>query len=390
MTFVLPVVRIAFAVVFSVSGLAKLLDLAGTRQSLREFGSPEPLVSAGAVGLPILELLVAAALTATGTAQVAAAAALVLLAGFTVAIGYQLARGGAPRCNCFGPMSGDAVGWNSIVRNAVLIAVAVIILLAPHARSGIDSAGWLAATTTAERLSLGISLAALIIFLLLWHGLADIRRQQRQMLTLVEGLRIRLDGVPVRPVTGHVRAARNAPAFRLSNLDGTFTSLDDLLSDGRRVLLLFVDPQCSPCDGVLAQVSTWHSQHNVAEIAVISRGSAADNWEKATAHELRPVLLQRDREVAEAYDVHGTPCMVAVGPDRRTAGLSACGQQSITALLDQVTRDTTLTGPHAHYRSSKPITSTAELATQQQRPVGCQNYAWTVSCSDAPQVSGRQ
>jgi uncharacterized membrane protein YphA (DoxX/SURF4 family) len=322
MTFVLPMIRIVLAVVFTVSGLAKIFDPPGTRQSLREFGTPKFLVNTGAVFLPVVELLVAVSLTATRTTPIAAATALVLLAGFTVATGYHLTRGRAPRCNCFGTMSGHAVGWPSVVRNLVLIAMAAAVLVLPGTRSGVDTAGWLAATTTVERLSLGISAVILALLLLLL-------RQQRRTLTLVERLQTRS-----RPSGGHARTPRTAPPFRLPDLDGNPTSLDDLLAGGRRVLLLFVDPHCGPCDAVLTEASA----HRDA-VAVISRGSVADNREKAAAHGLRPVLLQHDREVAEAYDVHGTPCVVAVEPDRRITGLPACGQQAIMGLLARVAPD---------------------------------------------------
>jgi hypothetical protein len=345
--FILPMARFALSAVFVASGMAKLLDLTGTRQSLREFGLPKRLITVMGYGLPALELAVAAALTATRTAQAAAAVALVLLTGFTLAIVYHLARGSAPRCNCFGTMSKDAVGRPTVVRNVILMVMAATVLVAAEARSGMDSAGWLASMTAAERLSLATSFASLVIFVFLWRGLARMNSGQQHLVTLVESMRTRSDEIPIRPAVGPTLASQTAPPFEISSLDGVRTSLDDLLAKGRMVLLLFVDPACSPCDGAVVRVSAWHAAHDVAEIAVISRGSIADNRAKAAGHQLRPILLQNDREVAEAYNVHGTPCIVAIGPDRRIAGVAACGEQSITAVLDRVAGDLVSEGTHA-------------------------------------------
>ena len=65
-------VRLLLCVVFLIAGLAKLADLAGSRQALRDFGVPAVLADPFGVLLPVAELAVAVALMLAVTAWWAA------------------------------------------------------------------------------------------------------------------------------------------------------------------------------------------------------------------------------------------------------------------------------------------------------------------------------
>ena len=93
---------ILLAATFIVAGGAKLADLPGSRKAVAGFGVPERFAPAAGLALPIAELLIGLALIPTGSARWGALAALVLLAAFIGAIGYNLARGRTPDCHCFG------------------------------------------------------------------------------------------------------------------------------------------------------------------------------------------------------------------------------------------------------------------------------------------------
>ena len=62
MTLLLLCARLLLALVFLVAGLAKLADLAGSRQALRDFGVPARLATPLGTLLPLAELVVAVAL----------------------------------------------------------------------------------------------------------------------------------------------------------------------------------------------------------------------------------------------------------------------------------------------------------------------------------------
>src|SRR5215213_5019699 len=115
--------RLVLAAVFALAGLTKLADHQGARQAMRDFGVPAALATA-------------VALLPTASAWWGAAGALALLALFIVGIGVSLARGRRPDCHCFGQIAAGPIGWGTLVRNAVLAAVAGFILA-----QGPDDAG---------------------------------------------------------------------------------------------------------------------------------------------------------------------------------------------------------------------------------------------------------
>ncbi len=66
MDLVLLVARLLLAAVFAVAGLAKLADLSGSRQAVRDFGLPSRLAAPLGTLLPLAELGVAVALVPEG------------------------------------------------------------------------------------------------------------------------------------------------------------------------------------------------------------------------------------------------------------------------------------------------------------------------------------
>jgi len=69
------------------------------------------------------------------------------------------------------------------------------------------------------------------------------------------------------------------------------------------------------------------------KIVLISRGSVQDNLAKVKGFEPSRVLLQRDSEVAEAYDCNTTPAAVLVGEDGLIRSELAVGGVAIKQLL---------------------------------------------------------
>src|SRR5436190_7971658 len=98
---VLIAARLGLAAVFVVAALAKLADLPGSRRALEDFGVPSGLVPAGAVALPICELIAAVLLIPASTARAGAVLAVVLLLAFIAGIAAALRRGKTPECHCF-------------------------------------------------------------------------------------------------------------------------------------------------------------------------------------------------------------------------------------------------------------------------------------------------
>lgn len=117
---------IALGVVLLLSGALKLTGWRLWRAQARELAVPDAVV----IGLPLLELVLGALLVVDVGRPVTALLAAVLLTAFTAVIVRLLLDGRRPPCACFGALSRQPIGWGSVVRNAVLIGLAVVAALA--------------------------------------------------------------------------------------------------------------------------------------------------------------------------------------------------------------------------------------------------------------------
>ena len=129
---------------FLVAGLAKLADLVGSRQAMRDFGVPTRLATPFGLLLPLAELAVAVALIPTAWAWWGAIGALALLLLFVGGISYNLARGRQPDCHCFGQLHSAPAGWPTLIRNLVLAALAGVVVAFGRSTPGPSVwTGWL-------------------------------------------------------------------------------------------------------------------------------------------------------------------------------------------------------------------------------------------------------
>lgn len=114
------------AVTFAWAGAAKLGRPGETATGFAELGLGRP--QAFARGVPVVELALAVALLAAPAAG--AAAALVLLAGFSAVLVRALLRGDEVRCACFGRAAGPPLSWAELVRNGLLAGLAMLAVAA--------------------------------------------------------------------------------------------------------------------------------------------------------------------------------------------------------------------------------------------------------------------
>ena len=166
-------------------------------------------------------------------------------------------------------------------------------------------------------------------------------RQQGRLLIRIETLEAHLNAAgpassrfsTASPAKG-LPAGVEAPAFRLPTTRGEIVTLDTLLSDGKPVMLIFIDPNCGPCLSLLPEVVRWQQEHaDQLTIALISRGAATVNQSQGVEHDLTHLLLQQDREVAQAYQVKYTPSAIIVLPDGVTGSSLVSGVEVIQLLL---------------------------------------------------------
>jgi thiol-disulfide isomerase/thioredoxin len=339
---ILLIVRLLLATVFSVAGLAKLADRAGSRQALIDFGVPAVLATPFGILLPLTELVLAVTLLPSTSAWWGAVGALVLLLLFVSGIGINLARGRKPACHCFGQFYSAPAGWPTLARNGVLAAMAGFVVWQGRANVGPSAVSWLAPLTTTE--ILGLIVTTTVLGLLAAEGwfLFHLLRQNGRLLLRIEALEKMLNSddtshppTPALPAAG-LPLGTPAPAFQLAGLYGETLTLDALRSNSKPLMLIFTDPGCGPCNALMPEIAPWQRDHvSKLTIALISRGTIEANRLKNNEHSLTHILLQRDREIAESYRAYGTPSAVIVRPDGTIGSPLAAGADTIRALVAQ-------------------------------------------------------
>ena len=102
-----------------------------------------------------------------------------------------------------------------------------------------------------------------------------------------------------------LKAGARAPEFTLPRVDGGELSLKQYL--GQKVLLVFSDPQCAPCQQLAPKLESLYRRGDV-QVLMISRGDTEANRQKVTEHGLTfPVGLQNHWEISREYAIFATP-----------------------------------------------------------------------------------
>ena len=123
-----------------------------------------------------------------------------------------------------------------------------------------------------------------------------------------------------------------APAFTLPLSDGGEISLVDYR--GRRLLLVFSDPNCGPCRELMPQLTSLHKRTPDIEILMISRGRIeAVEAELAERPANFPVAVQKSWEISRRYAKFATPIAYLIDEHGKIASEVAAGPEPILILL---------------------------------------------------------
>jgi peroxiredoxin len=176
---------------------------------------------------------------------------------------------------------------------------------------------------------------ALLLIVLIGEGavLMQMMTQQGRLLLRIEAVEKRL-GMSAQPAPG-LALGTPAPVFELPGLDGKTTTLQKLRSLGKPVVLLFTDATCGPCTALLPDISQWQREHGKKMVvALVSRGTVEANRTKVKEAEVTNVFLQKDREVAQAYQALATPSAVVISHKDGTIGSAlAQGPEAIRGMI---------------------------------------------------------
>ncbi|HEV2381847.1 MAG TPA: TlpA disulfide reductase family protein [Terriglobia bacterium] len=130
-----------------------------------------------------------------------------------------------------------------------------------------------------------------------------------------------------------LKAGRRAPVFRLPDVRGRMVSLEEYR--GRRVLLVFSDPQCGPCDELAPHLVRLHQEHanNGLAVVMVGRGNAEENRRKAEQHGFQfPLMLQEKWRLSRQYGSVATPAAFLIGEDGVITDDVALGRDAVLTL----------------------------------------------------------
>jgi Thioredoxin-like domain len=136
-------------------------------------------------------------------------------------------------------------------------------------------------------------------------------RALRRQLEEIRASQPRTEGLPVGAA---------APEFNLPGINGSRGTLDGLVEAGRPVALVFLHPDCGPCQGLARELFRWRKQTNgTLTLMPIGSGDLAANIAWARKFDLGEMLVQDGAEVAARYRLRGTPTAVLIDTRGRIA-----------------------------------------------------------------------
>lgn len=146
---------------------------------------PEKLVTPVAYSLPILELVVAAAMAVPATRNYSGWTAVVLLGVFTLAVAINLLRGRREiDCGCFSSGQGSSdlkqmLSWWLVLRNMALVGLALWVAAVPAVAPAGTGIEWLLGTVTAIIVAIFYVTATRLSIAARYHAAREVDTLQR-------------------------------------------------------------------------------------------------------------------------------------------------------------------------------------------------------------------
>ena len=207
-----------------------------------------------------------------------------------------------------------------------------------------------------------------------WLGW-QLMRQNGRLLLRVEGFEDRLNelefGGP--DVPAGLPICTLAPGFDLPDLAGGRKTLDEFR--GQALLIIFFNPTCGYCRDLGPKLVAFSScsrrgneadfpnpkseiqnpkaddrlltsapTENLPQLIILTTGDGEKNREFFREHNLYcPVLLQKETEVATAYEANGTPSGYLISAEGRIGSELAMGAEALLKLASQPAQELPLT-----------------------------------------------
>ena len=349
MELLLLAIRTLLAAVFGVAGVAKLVDRDGSRKAMLDFGVPPSISNFAAVLLPVVEIAIAFSLLFVKTSWLAAIAGSLLLAVFCAGMVYQLVKGNAPDCHCFGQLHSEPVSVLSLVRNILFFAAGIVLVISGPKAQGIDLALVDPSVLIAVFGFVIIGLLVAVVSRQTQHSAAQNALMRRiEMVELIAGEGSAVDRHDAGSPNDGLPIGAFVPDMLLEDRNGGQVSTRAIVSAGTPAILFFVSPTCTPCKALVPRMNEWAAEFSGRLSTVfVSSGSVEANAVSFGDHEGNLLVRQKDREFADAMYARWTPSAVFVDRNGRIASRVAAGDTAIAELVKSV-RDTDLTADHLY------------------------------------------
>ncbi len=362
MEIVLLLVRILLAGIFALAGVAKFIDLKGSEKAFQDFGVPKSLALPGAVALSVAEIVIAVLFLFVETSWFGAVAALSLLLLFIGQMIYQLARGNAPDCHCFGQLHSEPVSPISILRNVLFAVPAGYLVFSGRAAQGM---GFSDPRLDVMQLLFGVTIVSLLMATIFY--LRTISAKQDNILKQIEVMELvaRDGGSVEREELSHphegLPIGAVVPDFTMQDLAGANVSLADVRADGFPVLFLFVSSTCSPCKSLVPEFEQWQQElKGKVRFVFVSSGKLSDNADKFGDELSKHLIVEETRAFADLMKAKWTPTAILMDANGRVASHASAGDTAIRTLVEHI-KSEDLSREFAHFTNGHNHTGTSKV-----------------------------
>ena len=341
---ILLLIRLVIAAIFGVAAVGKFLDLEGSEKAVKDFGVPEDLAKPFSIALPVAELIIAVLLLPVSTAWFGAVGAFLLLLIFIAGMLWQMAKGNAPDCHCFGQIHSEPVSAKSLLRNAVFALLAFVLVLQGNENQGASIFDSGNSNSEGNFMSLILGLATVGLLAAAVFYLKKISEQQTQIMRRIEVLELtgaaggrEIEAEALPNSFGGLVVGSPAPDFVLPDISGKRLSFESFLAQGKPTLFFFVSATCTPCEKLLPEIETWQNElKDKVNFVFVSKGKAEENLKKFGDLNFKQILLQEDQEVSELFGAQWTPTAILINEDGIVASRAAAGDKAIRELIEKI------------------------------------------------------
>jgi thiol-disulfide isomerase/thioredoxin len=333
----LLVIRLVLFCVFALAAVGKFLDLKGSEKAVKDFGTPEEFAKTFAIALPFAEIVFAFCFLFVWTSWLGAIGALLLLLSFTGGMIWQMAKGNAPDCHCFGQLHSEPVGKKSLIRNIVFSLLALFLV-----SQGRDGQGLSLTDGNSNLMQIILIFTLIILVAVALFYIRKLTEKQNEILR-------RLELIEQFSTDGQLQERNDAgsphdglpigapfPDFDLTDMSDRHVSRNDLMKKERPSISFFMSPTCNPCQALLPEIEKWEAElGNRVNFVIFSSGTRDENLGKFKVYS-GDVILDEKREVAEMVYARWTPTAIFIRSDGTIGSHPAAGDGAIRELIDQV------------------------------------------------------